>query len=203
MSRFQPPFCSHWVLWEMLCQLRSVCVTSTSAWMGSAMLPQHLAASHFPLWSQVKQCPHHYWVSHKGPMAWSSPQRASMQEGRPSLWAPTDTTSSGTWALGLLRLRRSLVHLTRNLARVISLLCFVVCESMAHYSSSLSCCLCPVVMLSQRAVTPWCPPAHSMVGPSFSQELGHHRMQPVSLRVWSDGLRAGSRWLWLNRHVGM
>lgn len=125
------------------------------------------------------------------------------KRGTPSLWSPTDTTSSGTWALGLLRLCRSLVHLTRNLARVISLLCFMVCESMVHYLSSLSCCLCPVIMLSQRAVTHWCPPAHRMVGPSFSQELGHHRMQPVSLRVWSDELRAGSRWLWQNKHVGM
>lgn len=148
-SRFQPPFCNHWVLWEMPCQLRSLCVTSTSASMGSAMLPEHSAASHFPLRSQVKQCPHHCGETHKGPVAWSSPQRVGSQETQPL--ATPRLTSSGAWALGLLRLHRRLVHLARNLARVLSLLWFV--RNMMHYPGSLSCCLYPVIIASQRALT--------------------------------------------------
>lgn len=66
-------------------------------------------------------------------------------------------------------------------------------RNMMHYPSSLSCCLCPVTVLRQRAVTHLCPPARRMVGPGFSKELGHYRVQSTSLSLWSDGLTCHSR----------
>lgn len=144
----------------------------------------------FSIMVPSEEVPSPLWREPQGvAVAWPSPQRVGVQEGR---------LISGTCSLGLLRLHRSLVRLARNLTRVITDSCCVLwfVRNMMHYPSSLSCCLCPVIVLSQRAVTHWCPPAHRILGPSFSQELGHHRMHSVSLSIWSDWLTCHSRWLW-------
>jgi len=108
-------------------------------------------------------------------MAWPSHQRVGRQEGNASLRPPIAATFSGAQALGAL-----MWCISPGISPDTSschVLWFV--RDMIHYPSSLLCCLCPVIVLSRRAVTHRSPPAHGMVELRFLQGLGHHRVQSV------------------------